>query len=119
MYLHINGLRIESKYLNNILWTNDNEIRFSGVALDWEGDEICRRLLELEIGQIVEVVAEFRIFDSYEGICRIDEIEIPPREETDKGPVIYRFSGTLRPVISEAHVQYPKETKHPEYRYIV
>lgn len=119
MYLQMNGLRIKSKHLNNISWTNGSAIRFSGVALDWEGDEICRRLLELGIGRIVEVIAEFHIFDTYEGICKIDEMEIPPREETDKGPVIYRFSGTLRPVNSEAYFQYPRETKHPEHRYIV
>lgn len=119
MYLELNSLRIGTKHLNNIFWTHDNKIRFSGAALDWEGQDICNRLSQYRKNQIVEVGAEFRIFDIFEGICEIDEIEIPPREETDKGPVIYRFSGTLRPVISEAHIQYPKETTHPEDRYII
>lgn len=118
MYLELNNLRIESRHLNSIFWTQENELRFIGVALDWEGQGICNRLSQYRKGQIVEVVAEVRIFDIYEGICEIIDIEIPPREETDRGPVIYRFSGSLRPVITQAHLQYPKKDT-PKYRYII
>ena len=99
MRLKIDNLEIENKHLNSVSWVlrEGHTLRFSGVALEDEGKGICDRLSEFKKGQIVEVEAETRSYELFEGICEIDEITIPP-PEVDKAPAIYRFHGYLKRV---------------------
>lgn len=96
MRIQLDTLTIEGKYLHTVRWNFDQVLRFGGIALEPEGLKIHKRLSELEKGQIVEVQAETSSYDVFEGICEIIEIDLPTPENV--APMLFRFSGKLRPI---------------------
>lgn len=58
MPIQLDDLRIEDRQLTSLIFNADGDILFHGRALDYEGDNISRRLSRFRIGEMVEVTAE-------------------------------------------------------------
>jgi len=97
MPIQLDDFEISDRQLISLIFDSDKHIHFRGRALDDEGASICHRLSRFKTGEIVEVRAESSSIIR-EGVYKIYDIEIPPREEVEKELVIYRFSGKLAPV---------------------
>jgi len=97
MFIQLDDLRIENRQLTSLIFDVDKDILFRGRALDHEGDDIFCRLSRFKIGEMVEVTAESN-YNLREGVYKIVEKEILPREKVKDSHIIYRFSGRLRPV---------------------
>jgi len=96
MYIRLDGLEIENKHLTTVAWYTAYLV-FAGVALEEHGKRICDQLSKFKEDQIVEVEAELKDYNHYEGICKIVKIEFPS-PTLDKAPAIYRFRVDLKPV---------------------
>lgn len=98
MYLKLDNIeRIEHKNLTDIILGHDKYVHFSGRALENEGKRIHEQLSKLKIGEIIEVEFDTNHYHPHEGIYEIVKLDIP-HPDTNKAPVIYRFSGILKPV---------------------
>jgi len=93
-FIKLDDLEIQNRQLTGLCFNWNGDIYFYGLALDFEGKKICNRLSKFKLNSIVEVEAKSHT-SSFNGVCKLYEIDIPPREETNKDRVIYRFSGKL------------------------
>ena len=98
MTLELDGFLIEDNFIHATFDT-DQEIYFSGKALDEDGRRITSTLGSMK-GKILEVkFSQPRdVLVHHEGIYELYKLEVKPREEIREGRYIYRFRGRLRPV---------------------
>ena len=96
-FIKLDDLEIHNRQLKGLVFDFNGDIYFYGLALDFEGKEICNRLSRFKLNSIVEVVAESAT-NSSEGVYKLYAIDIPSREEINGDRVIYRFSGKLAPI---------------------
>lgn len=98
MYLKLDNIeKIEQKNLVRIFADIDGCIHFRGRALETEGKRIHEQLSKLKTGEIIEVEFDTRDYAHDKGIYEVVELNIPPTDICN-APVIYRFSGKLKPI---------------------